>query len=161
MVFASSELSCGINGGIGDGDGVGIAGFGECGECGEIALSDGGGDDAGCFIREFIGLSSGGGAAVDGDVYIAEIADAIGGDSLDVAEPVSVLRVLASMIPVVLSSRALRTAALRVVSVRVTASSPRLLMPPESKAVLRSTAEPVSVVTAAASMATVVLPSRC
>ena len=66
-----------------DGDGVGIAGSGECGECGEITLSDGGGDDAGCFISEVIGLSSGGGAAVDGDVYIAEIADAIGGDSLD------------------------------------------------------------------------------
>ena len=32
-------------------------------------------------------------------------------------------------------------------------------MPPESKAVLRSTAAPVSVVTAAASMATVVFPS--
>ena len=32
-------------------------------------------------------------------------------------------------------------------------------MPPESKAVLRSTAAPVSVVMAAASMATVVFPS--
>ena len=69
------------------------------------------------------------------------------------------LRVLASMLPVVLSSRALRTEAVREVSVRVTSSSPRLLMPPESKAVLRSTAAPVSVVMAAASMATVVFPS--
>ena len=37
-----------------------------------------------------------------------------------VAEPVSVLTVLASMIPVVLSSRSLRTEAVSVVSVRVT-----------------------------------------
>ena len=74
---------CCINGGIGDGDGIGIASSGEACECGEIALSDGGGDDAGCFIGEVIGLRSGGCAAVDGDVDSVEIADAVGGDSLD------------------------------------------------------------------------------
>ena len=68
---------------IGDCDGVGIAGSGEARECREIPLSDGGGNDAGCFICEGIGLRSGGSAAVDGDVYISEIADAVGGDSFD------------------------------------------------------------------------------
>ena len=45
--------------------------------------------------------------------------------------PVSVVTVLALTVPVVLSSRVLRTETAREVSERVTASSPRLLMPDE------------------------------
>ena len=63
--------NCCIDRCIRDCDGVGIAGSGETRECGEIALSDGGGNDAGCFISEGIGLSSGGGTAVDGDGLVA------------------------------------------------------------------------------------------
>ena len=48
------------------------------------------------------------------------------------ALPVSVVTVPASMVPEVLLSRVLRTEAARVVSERVTASLPRLLMPEES-----------------------------
>ena len=48
------------------------------------------------------------------------------------ALPVSVVTVLALMVPEVWSSRVLRTEAARVVSERVTASLPRLLMPAES-----------------------------
>ena len=48
------------------------------------------------------------------------------------ALPVSVVTELALTVPEVLSSRVLRTEAARVVSERVTASSPRLLMPEES-----------------------------
>ena len=76
------------------------------------------------------------------------------------AAPVRVVMAVASMVPEVLPSRVLRTAAVREVSERVMASSPRLLMPAESYAVLRSAAAPVRVVMAVASMATVVLPSR-
>ena len=75
------------------------------------------------------------------------------------ASPVSVVMEPASMIPVVLSSSVLRTAALREVSERVTASLPRPVMPTEEKALSRSMAAPASVVTAAASMATVVFAS--
>ena len=71
-----------------------------------------------------------------------------------------VVTVLALTVPDVLPSRALRTATARVVSERVTASLPRLLMPVESKAVLRSAAAPVSVVMLLASMVPEVLPSR-
>ena len=44
----------------------------------------------------------------------------------------SVVTAVASMVPEVLASRVLRTAALREVSVRVMASSPRLLIPAEA-----------------------------
>ena len=47
------------------------------------------------------------------------------------ALPVRVVTVLALTVPEVLSSRVLRTEAASVVSERVTASSPRLLIPPE------------------------------
>ena len=47
------------------------------------------------------------------------------------AAPLSVLMELASMAPEVRPSRALRTETARLVSERVTASLPRLLMPPE------------------------------
>ena len=46
--------------------------------------------------------------------------------------PVRVLTELALMVPEVRPSRVLRTEAVREVSVRVTASSPRLLMPEEA-----------------------------
>ena len=46
--------------------------------------------------------------------------------------PVSVVMLLALMVPEVLPSRVLRMDAARVVSVRVMASLPRLLMPAES-----------------------------
>ena len=48
------------------------------------------------------------------------------------AAPVSVVTAVASMVPEVLPSRVLRTAAVSEVSERVMASSPRLLMPAES-----------------------------
>ena len=76
------------------------------------------------------------------------------------AAPVRVVMAVASMVPEVLPSRVLRTAAVSEVSERVMASSPRLLIPAESYAVLRSAAAPVSVVTAVASMVPEVLPSR-
>ena len=47
------------------------------------------------------------------------------------AAPVRVVTVPASMVPEVWASRVLRTETARVVSLRVTASSPRLLMPEE------------------------------
>ena len=48
------------------------------------------------------------------------------------AAPESVLMELALTVPEVLPSRVLRTEAVSEVSVRVTASSPRLLMPDEA-----------------------------
>ena len=48
------------------------------------------------------------------------------------AAPVSVVTVLALTVPDVLPSRVLRTETARVVSLRVTVSLPRLLMPPEA-----------------------------
>ena len=66
----------------------------------------------------------------------------------------------ALMSPEVLELRVSRTAALRVVSERVTASLPRLLMPDESKAVFKSAAAPVSVLMLAALMVPEVRPSR-
>ena len=76
------------------------------------------------------------------------------------ALPVSVVTVLALTVPEVWPSRVLRTETARVVSERVTASLPRLLMPLEAYAVLRSEALPVRVVTLLASMVPEVLPSR-
>ena len=70
-----------------------------------------------------------------------------------------VVTVLALTVPEVWPSRVLRTEAASVVSERVTASLPRLLMPVESKAVLRSAAAPVSVVMLAALMTPEVMPS--
>merc|ERR1711991_1108478 len=68
-----------INGGVADGDGVGVAGFGEAGKCCEIAIRDGGGDDAGCCSSESVGLRGGSSAAADGNGFIAKVADAGGG----------------------------------------------------------------------------------
>ena len=48
------------------------------------------------------------------------------------AAPVSVVMLAASIAPVVLPSRVLRTATARVVSLRVAASLPRLLMPSDA-----------------------------
>ena len=48
---------CCINGGVRDGDGVGVAGFAEASECGQIAIREGGGDDSGCGIGECLAWS--------------------------------------------------------------------------------------------------------
>ena len=74
LAIESVERRC-INGCVRDGDGVGVAGFSESIEGGEITLGDGGGDNAGGCSSEGVGLSGGGGAAaVDG--FIAKACDA-------------------------------------------------------------------------------------
>ena len=76
------------------------------------------------------------------------------------AKPVMVVTELALMTPEVLPSRVLRLEEWRVVSERVMASLPRLLMPPDAYAVIRSEALPVSVVTVLALTVPEVWPSR-
>ena len=78
-------------------------------------------------------------------------------------EPVNVATVPALIWPLVLVSRVLRSAAARVTSESVTASLPRPeipVAPVELNAVVRSAVEPVRVVTVAALIWPLVLPSR-
>ncbi len=55
----------------------------ETGECCEIAIRDGGGDDAGCCSSEGVGLRGGSSAAVNRNGFIAKVADAGGVVSSD------------------------------------------------------------------------------
>ena len=74
-------------------------------------------------------------------------------------EPVKVFTVDASIVPEVLESRVVKTVEETVVSVKVTDSSPKPLIPSEETAVLTSAADPVIAVTADAVTCTVVAPS--
>jgi hypothetical protein len=74
-------------------------------------------------------------------------------------EPVKVVTVEASIVPEVLESRVVNTVEETVVSVKVTASLPKPLIPSEVTAVFTSAADPVIVVVAVAVTCTVVAPS--
>ena len=74
--------------------------------------------------------------------------------------PVSTVTVEAFTAPLVFPSSVFKTDAATVVSVKVTASFPRLLIPSEVNAVFASAAAPVNVVTVEASTVPLVFPSN-